>query len=496
MKKPSQNPGATPAVLVKKDTENKKPTSLTPRPLARPPAQHGVRYQLVMKLHEQLTRLYNKPTTAEEKEAVIQKTLDIEEETAKTKAAAYRSAMGHLILRLMKLTPAQYATEQKAKAAEDAKASASRGVEKPKANAVLNNYAPPVTTGLSSDSEIAEARKLIHTSSVLSKYEYTLHPPSAADIDKARKGLEAAGGYETCDRCSSRFCVFPGRRASDGALATNGPCTYHSGRRFTSRPSFSSTWSCCDTTVGETPGCSTSPSHVFKVSDPKRLSVTFAYITTPSNPEVDAEISKHGDRALALDAEMCYTTHGMEICRLSAVAFPSGEIVIDALVRPFGEVLDFNTRFSGVTAEMLSSAAPWSPKPYPPSSTPIINPTLPIASNPKLPILSSPLAARDALLKYITPETLLIGHSLGNDLDVLRLCHATVVDTMVLFPHVKGWPLRNRLKWCVERMLQREIQKEGEATGHDSVVDARCAGELVRWKVKDVLKKAKRAQTT
>lgn len=474
----------------KEGNEAGKPAALTPRPLPRTPAQHGVRYQLMMKLHEQLTRLNNNPKALSEKEAIIRKTLDIEEDIAKTKATAYRSAMGHLVMRLMKLTPAQYAAEQ---AAEEAKRLVSTTVEKPETASTLDNSAPPLKTGLTAADEIAEAQKLIHPIPILKQYEYTITPPTDAEISKAREGLEAAGGYETCERCSTRFCVFPGRRASDGALTTNGPCTYHPGRRFKSLKKGTSDWSCCSSVVGDSAGCASASSHVFKVSDAKRLAVTFPYITTPPNPNIKK--IDEPKRAVALDAEMCYTTHGMEICRLSAVAFPSGEIIIDALVRPFGEVLDFNTRFSGITAEMLARATPWKSTPYPPLDSAIINPTT--GSSPTLPqaetlsILPSPLAARDALLQYITTNTPLIGHSLSNDLNVLRLCHTAIVDTVIAFPHVKGLPLKNRLKWCVERFLKRQIQIEGEVAGHDSVVDARCAAELVRWKVKGVVRKRK-----
>ncbi len=41
------------------------------------------------------------------------------------------------------------------------------------------------------------------------------------------------------------------------------------------------------------------------------------------------------------------------------------------------------------------------------------------------------------LLGMIFAETILIGHSLHNDLRVLRLIHSRVIDTAILFPHPK-----------------------------------------------------------
>ena len=48
----------------------------------------------------------------------------------------------------------------------------------------------------------------------------------------------------------------------------------------------------------------------------------------------------------------------------------------------------------------------------------------------------------DALLQarffeLVCSRTLLVGHSLENDLKALRVVHAKVLDTAVLFPHPK-----------------------------------------------------------
>lgn len=184
---------------------------------------------------------------------------------------------------------------------------------------------------------------------------------------------------------------------------------------------------------------------------------------------------------------MCYTTLGMELIRFTATAFPSGEVVIDALVQPRGEILDLNTRFSGVSSSEIIAARPHIRTPYPPlptSSSSFINPCTETATpGSPLPILPSPQAARDLLLSYIDSSTPLIGHALENDLHALHLCHDTVIDTAIVFPHSRGIPARNKLKWLVETYLKRRIQVEGEG-GHDSAVDARCAGEMVRFKIK------------
>ncbi len=41
------------------------------------------------------------------------------------------------------------------------------------------------------------------------------------------------------------------------------------------------------------------------------------------------------------------------------------------------------------------------------------------------------------VLQYVGPETFLVGHSLENDLRVLKLVHLKCLDTAILYPHAK-----------------------------------------------------------
>ncbi|KAA8907568.1 hypothetical protein FN846DRAFT_946927 [Sphaerosporella brunnea] len=464
--------------------------TLNPRPVGRAPAAHGVRIQFLQLLQTELTRLSGDPKDDASQQRIIKKCLDLEEEIALTKPSIYRNAMGKICMRYKKAKPEDYQKEIEAeKAAKKAKETPT-----PKAQSTtrshLNNSKPPLDTGLTRAEELLRLRDFIASPEQLKKHGYILTPPTQAEIEQAKAGVEAAGGYEYCERCTTRFQVFPGRRITDGLLTTGGACSYHPGRRYGARPSpgtvSEQTWTCCNRTVGSDTGCTVATTHVFKVSESKRLALTFPFSKTPPNPNVDL---KPTERALALDCEMSYTTHGMELTRITATAFPSGKIVIDGLVKPYGIVLDFNTQFSGVSSEMMTSAPPWKAQaPYPDTqNTELVNPTI-FAEPQQLAMFSTPAQARKALYHYIGPETVLIGHALENDLLHLRMCHDAVVDTCILFPHTRGLPLRNKLKYMVERMLCREIQVDGGdggLKGHDSAVDARCAAELVRWKIKE-----------
>lgn len=41
------------------------------------------------------------------------------------------------------------------------------------------------------------------------------------------------------------------------------------------------------------------------------------------------------------------------------------------------------------------------------------------------------------VLKFVGPDTLLVGHSLENDLRVLKLVHLKNLDTAILYPHAR-----------------------------------------------------------
>lgn len=280
-----------------------KEESLNPRMLQNPPASHGIRLKLVTMLHEHMVRLNNEVKSSLDDsrgalelsdQEMITEVLEEEEKVAKENSSVYSNL---LKLRIVALKKMKW---------EDWKKERLKQIAKSTPNEMLSAVPKPsvtVQTGLSPAEEVAMLPRLFAKQEGLARFGYVPVAPKDADVEQARKGVEASQGWEQCDRCKTRFQVFPGRRSEDGALTSGGHCTYHHARPL--RPTREkadtghkeSIYPCCNQPVGSSSGCTTADSHVFKVSDVKRLALVMPFQKTP------VQDYKSPDKAVCFDCE-------------------------------------------------------------------------------------------------------------------------------------------------------------------------------------------------
>ncbi|XP_067011222.2 RNA exonuclease 1 homolog [Anabrus simplex] len=245
-----------------------------------------------------------------------------------------------------------------------------------------------------------------------------------------------------CVRCNTTYYV-----NKQGFPLKKEQCIYHWGRAHQTKANgiWESQYSCCHGGSDDT-GCTLASCHVSETFDPKEMR---GFVKTLSREEVPAD-GNYG--IYALDCEMCYTTFGLELTRVTVIGMDL-ETVYETLVKPRRPILDYNTHFSGIKEEDLKD------------------------------ITTSIYDVQSVLLSLFNDKTILLGHSLESDFKALKLIHSTVVDTSIVFPHRDGPPKKRALKTLCRERLQKIIQ-ESEG-GHDSAEDAKACMELMLHKIKE-----------
>eukprot|EP00105_Crassostrea_gigas_P040512 XP_019924660.1 PREDICTED: RNA exonuclease 1 homolog [Crassostrea gigas] len=183
-----------------------------------------------------------------------------------------------------------------------------------------------------------------------------------------------------CIRCGKYFIV-----DEFGRYAKKEKCIYHPEKEWIGIPGHYEPdpyFECCKKKLNAK-GCSDAEYHVH-VSN-KWKNRTGYRQTLPCPPVPDGDYGVY-----ALDTEMVYTQVGLELARVTVVDC-NNEVVYDTFVRPDTKVIDFNTRFSGITAKDMDG------------------------------VTTTIRDVQAVLLRLFAEETILIGHSLECDLTAVKV---------------------------------------------------------------------------
>lgn len=251
-----------------------------------------------------------------------------------------------------------------------------------------------------------------------------------------------------CVRCGKRFMVYP-----NGTYAHKEECIHHWGKAWKKKIAgyIETRYTCCQGDLGAE-GCQVAKYHVHESN---KWENRMGFLRTlPCSPVPDGDYGVY-----AMDCEMVYTQGGQELARVTVTDCENNS-VYETLVRPDRKVIDYNTRFSGITAEDMDG------------------------------VTTTIRDVQAVLLSLFTEKTILIGHSLESDLVAVKIIHDTVVDTAVVFPHRLGPPYKRALKTLMAEYLKKIIQDD--VGGHDSQEDAISCMELMQWRVKEDARKEPR----
>ncbi|XP_065519983.1 RNA exonuclease 1 homolog isoform X2 [Lathamus discolor] len=267
-------------------------------------------------------------------------------------------------------------------------------------------------------------KKYVLTKEQLNENNFPRQHPgkNGAAILTGVKNAECNAFKKVCCRCGEIYAV-----TSSGTHQSKEECSYHSGGVLKQRVpgGVEKRYSCCERVVGS-PGCQIAKLHVH---DGRREKLEGFMKTLTKSPPLDGTHDVY-----ALNCEMCYTTRGLELTRVTVVD-PKLQVVYDTFVKPDGKVVDYDIRLSGVKENDLKNTT------------------------------TNLRAVQAVLLNLFNVDTILIGHNLENDLFVLKLIHGMVVDTSVVFPHSLGLPHKRTLRSLTADYLRRIHQDDDCVNG-------------------------------
>lgn len=160
---------------------------------------------------------------------------------------------------------------------------------------------------------------------------------------------------------------------------------------------------------------------------------------------------------LSLDCEMVVCDDNKRALVRVCVVDDEEKVLLDMLVKPRIPVIDYLTPITGICEADLKN------------------------------VTCGILEAQTAVLKLLTADTILVGHSLHNDLNALKIDHPRVIDTSFLFQFCNKPESYNAgLNSLCKAVLGYEFRDDGKP--HDCLLDATIPMKIVRHTLKHGIK--------
>jgi DNA polymerase III epsilon subunit-like protein len=180
---------------------------------------------------------------------------------------------------------------------------------------------------------------------------------------------------------------------------------------------------------------------------------------TLCSPASDPLTSKR--KVIVLDCEMAYSNHDTdEALSICVVDFFTGEVLMNKLVKPHEDIVEYRSRTHGITRKKLNTALRQGQT------------------------LNGWRETRKELFTHIDSNTVIIGHGVHTDLGVLRVCHTTVLDTKILTKNaVFGDERLSGRNWSLQSLCEKLFGLHIRATSkkHSALEDTMAAREIALY---------------
>ncbi|CAR27776.1 hypothetical protein ZYGR_0N02620 [Zygosaccharomyces rouxii] len=301
----------------------------------------------------------------------------------------------------------------------------------------IAHSAPAVENKATRAQAMEKLKSILIDSDTLEKNGYITSIGSAATATAtaSASGDAQDSQHAICIRCNTKF--------DKSEVMKKSLCRYHPLKKEYDRESKIHQYPCCGETTDSSSflrlGCQNRDHHVFREQTYEGMSSISEF--------KDTRHVEGPENVLALDCEMAYTSLGYEMIRLTIVDFFTSKTLFDEIVRPIGQVIDLNSQFSGVH-EIKESES---------------------------------LSYEECMQKVLTESlinknSILIGHGLENDVNVMRIFHRKIIDTAILYSN-------GRFKTSLKNLAFENVNRKIQSGEHDSSEDAIATMDVVKSKI-------------